>query len=276
MFQYISNDPIICARYNYAEMKCINDKWNIDGPPDWFKKIKKSIILKKINLIYKINKQVREILPKMVIKQDTVYRFHSFLRISYDNLFQGKWNIKAKLMNKYDKNKPLIEQLTYPQLYYVYEITKSLENNKILALLNIQSLKYRKKLKFPNSKINYKNNPEYYIYTSNEIGALEIEPYKTEIYKAHQSYGCKVHQSYGVNFKDNLYELFIKYVNNNDLIGADMVRKFIQIDIKNNKNNNLFVKRLLDINNNQIYCNWINSFNWKILNPYKPYLYIKE
>ena len=24
MFQYISNDPIICARYNYAEMKCIN------------------------------------------------------------------------------------------------------------------------------------------------------------------------------------------------------------------------------------------------------------
>ena len=119
----------------------------------------------------------------MVTSGDTVYRFHSFLRVSYDNLFQGKWDTKAKRMNKYDKTKPLIEQLTYPQLYYVYEITKSIENKKILGLLNIQSLKYRKKLKFPNSKINYKNNPEYYIYTSNEKGALEVEPYKTEILK---------------------------------------------------------------------------------------------
>ena len=114
--------------------------------------------------------------------------------MSYDNLFQGKWNIKDKMMNKYDKNKPLIEQLTYPQLYYVYEITKSLENNKILALLNIQSLKYRKKLKFPNSKINYKNNPEYYIYhyNTNEKDALEIVPYKTEI----------------LNFKGDIYNLY--------------------------------------------------------------------
>ena len=113
--------------------------------------------------------------------------------MSYDNLFQGKWNIKDKMMNKYDKNKPLIEQLTYPQLYYVYEITKSLENNKILALLNIQSLKYRKKLKFPNSKINYKNNPEYYIYyNTNEKDALEIVPYKTEI----------------LNFKGDIYKLY--------------------------------------------------------------------
>jgi len=262
MFQYISNDPIICARYNYAEMKCLNDKWNKNGPPNWFIKIKKLIISKKKKLIEKINKQVREILPIMSIgtpsSQGTkVYRFHSFLRVSYDNLFQGKWNIKAKMMNKYDKNKPLISQLTYPQLYYVYEITKSIENKKILALLNIQSLKYRKKLKFPNSKINYRNNPEYYIYTSNEKGAFEIEPYKTEIFKSN----------------DDLYDLFIKYINNNDLIGADMVRKFIQITIKKNKNNNLFVKKLLEINNNQIYVNWKNSFNSQ--NPYKPNKYIK-
>lgn len=43
-----------------------------------------------------------------------------------------------------------------------------------------------------------------------------------------------------------------------------MIRKFIQIDIKKN---NKFLK---EINNNQIYLNWINSFNWKISNPYKP------
>lgn len=251
MFQYISNDPIICARYNYAEMKCINDKWNKDGPPDWFKKIKNSIISKKKILIEKINKQVREVLPNIVTKGDTVYRFHSFLRVSYDNLFQGKWDVKAKMMNKFDKNKPLIEQLTYPQLYYVYEIAKSLENKKTLALLNIQSLIYRKKLKFPNSKINYKNNPEYYIYSSNQKGAIEIEPYKSEIMKF-------------IEEPNKLYQLFLKYIDDNDLIGVDMIRKFIQIDIK--KNNKL----LKEINNNQIYLNWINSFNWKISNPYKP------
>ena len=55
-----------------------------------------------------------------------------------------------------------------------------------------------------------------------------------------------------------------------------MIRKFIQIGIKKNKNNNLFVKRLLEINNNQIYYNWINSFNWKISNPYKPNKNIKS
>jgi hypothetical protein len=263
MFQFVSDDPIICAQYNYAEMKCINDKWNEDGPPDWFKKIKKSIISKKQILIEKIIKQVRETLPSMVTSGDTVYRFHSFLRVSYDNLFQGKWNTKAKMMNKYDKNKPLIEQLTYPQLYYVYEITKSIENKKILGLLNIQSLKYRKKLKFPNSKINYKNNPEYYIYTSNEKGALKIEPYKTEILKFEDD-------------QNKLYELFINYINNNDLIGADMIRKFIQIGIKKHKDNNLFVKKLLEINNNQIYCKWIDSFNWKISDPYKPNKNIKD
>jgi hypothetical protein len=263
MFQYISNDPIICARYNYAEMKCINDKWNKDGPPDWLKKIKKYILAEKKILIKKINNQVRKRLPKMVAKGDKVYRFHSFLRISYDTLFQGKWNIKAKLMNKYDKNKPLIEQLTYPQLYYVYEIAKSIENKKVLSLLNIESLKYRKKLKFPNNKINYKINPEYYLYISNEKSTIEIEPYKTLIYK----------------FEDDcnkLFELFLDFINNNDLIGADMIRKYIQLGINknNNKNKNLFSKKLLEINNNKIYLNWINSFNWKILNPYKPYKYI--
>ena len=44
MFQYISKDPIICARYNYAEMKCVNDKWDIHGPPDWYLETRKYIL----------------------------------------------------------------------------------------------------------------------------------------------------------------------------------------------------------------------------------------
>lgn len=196
----------------------------------------------------------------MVAKGDKVYRFHSFLRISYDTLFQGKWNTKAKMMNKFDKNKPLMEQLTYPQLYYVYEIAKSIENKKVLSMLNIESLKYRKKLKFPNNKINYKINPEYYLYNEKDtLKILEIEPYKTLIYK----------------FKDDpnkLFELFLDYINNNDLISADIICKYIQLGV--NKNNNLFSKKLLQIKNNEIYLNRINSFNWKILNPYKPNKFI--
>jgi hypothetical protein len=213
-------------------------------------------MLKKNSLIEKINNQVREILPNMVAKGDTVYRYHSFLRVSYDHLFQGKWNIKAKLMNKFDENKPLINQLTYPQLYYVYKITKSIENKKILALLNIQSLKYRKKLKFPNNEINYQTNPEYYIYTSNEKDALEIKPYNSQIIKF-------------IDKPNKLYKLFLNYIKNNDLIGADITYKFFQIGIEKN------INKLSKMNNNKIYLDWIKSFNWKILDPYKPDKYIK-
>ena len=49
MFQFISKDPIKCARYNYAEMKCINDKWNIHVPPNWYIELRNNIIIKKKN-----------------------------------------------------------------------------------------------------------------------------------------------------------------------------------------------------------------------------------
>jgi hypothetical protein len=251
MFQYISDDPIICARYNYTEMKCKNDKWTKNERPSWFDKIEKNIIQEKKDLINKIDKQVRETLPKLVTKGDKVYRFHSFLRVSYDNLFQGKWDIKAKLMNKFNPKKPLLYQLTYPQLYFVYKITKSLENKKTLSLLNTQSLIYRKKLKFPNRKINYRNNSEYYIYTKSIDGALIVEPYKSEI-------------DYEEKSSTQLYNLFLKYIKKNDLIGADMCRKYVQI---NNESLDL-------IYNNEIYKKWINRFNWKNAEPFKPNKYI--
>jgi hypothetical protein len=250
MFQFISHDPVICARYNYAEMKCTHDKWNKEvSPPDWFTKIKKSILIKKKTLIDKINYQTKEKLPSLVSKGNKVFRFHSFLRISYDHLFQGKWNVKAKMMNKYNKNKPLIHQLTFPQLYYIYKISKSLENKKILSKLNIQSLRYRDKLKFPCNNINYRNNPEYYIYTSN-VKEFKIKPYMTEIEKN----------------SSKLYSLFINYIKNNDFIGADIIRKHIQI--------NHFHKELKLIENNKLYNEWCNSFNWRKTDPYKPNKYI--
>jgi hypothetical protein len=255
MFQYISKDPVECARYNYAEMKCANDKWTRREIPNWFPKLQKSIVKKKKVLCDKINKQVRERLPSLVTKGDRVYRFHSFLRVSYDHLFQGKWTIKAKMMNKYDSKKPLLYQLTYPQLYYVYKIAKSLENKKMLSLLNNESLRYRNKLKFPIKDRNYRANPELYIYKNSVEGMTVVEPYKSEIDKLEKNYV-------------RIYEKFLEYINNNDLIGADMARKFIQVGIK--INNKICKEKLELIKNNLKYNEWINNFNWKNTDPYKP------
>lgn len=256
MFQYISKDPIICARYNYAEMKCKNDKWNIHNPPNWYILIEKIILDKKNNLINKIYEQVRNKLPSMAIRGDKVYRFHSFLRVTYDHLFQGKWNIKAKMMNKYNKNKPLINQLTFPQLFFVYEISKLLENKKILSKLNVESLRYRNKLKFPIKNINYRKNQEYYLYTKKnnlEKNNLEIIPYSIEISKI-------------VDDNVKMYNLLIKYAKNKDFIGIDMMYKYCKI--------NNFINILELIEKNDSYKNWINSFNWRIANPYQPNKFI--
>jgi hypothetical protein len=264
MFQFISDDPIICARYNYCEMKCSNDIWTNRQKPDWFENIKKIILRNKQKLIIKINEQVRKVLPSLVEKGDRVYRFHSFLRVSYDHLFQGKWDVKAKVMNKYDKNKPLLYQLTYPQLYYLYEITKSLKNKKILSILNVNSLRYRKKLKFPNNKIDYNKNPEYYVYNISYNDAHLIKPYNKTILPIFNI----------DNYKDakksclQIFNLFNNYILNNDFIGADVCRKFIQLAAKSkSKYNDIFSKKIIIINNNNKYIEWCNTFNWKNSKP---------
>ena len=243
-------------------MKCINDIWTIRQKPYWFENIKKSILKNKIKLINKINTYVREVLPSLFEKGDKVYRFHSFLRVSYDHLFQGKWNVKAKLMNKYDKNKPLLYQLTYPQLYFLYKIAKSLKNKKTLSQLNINSLKYRKKLKFPNNKINYYKNPEYYIYTKYDNESHLIQPYSEIIIPIYiidnnkeSNYSCT-----------QIFNLFNNYITNNDFIGADVCRKFIQLGTKIKYNSN-FIEKLIIINSNEQYLEWINSFNWQNSKP---------
>ncbi len=152
MFQYISDDPIICSRYHYAELKCKNDKWSKSEIPKWYNKLKEKIVKEKKELIEKIMYQVKEKLPELsIINKSKVRRFHSFLRVSYDFLFQGKWDVKAKFMNIYDSNIPLINQLTYPQLYFIYKITIIIEDKNILEKLNIESLKYRKKQKYKKS-----------------------------------------------------------------------------------------------------------------------------
>jgi hypothetical protein len=163
-------------------------------------------------------------------------------------------------MNRYDKNKPLLYQLTFPQLYYVYQISKSLENKNILSRLNIESLRYRNKLKFPMKNINYRENQEYYVYTKK--GSLDVEPYCSEIRNVIDNY-------------KKVFNLLVKYIKNKDFIGIDMIR----IYYKSNKF--LDVKELEEleevigaIDTNDSYKNWTNKFNWKIAEPYRPMQYI--
>ena len=269
MFQFISNDPIICARYNYCEMKCSNDIWTNRQKPVWFENIKKLILKNKEMLINNINKQVREVLPSLVEKGDGVFRFHSFLRVSYDHLFQGKWDVKAMLMNKYEKNKPLIHQLTYPQLYYLYEITKTLKNKKILSILNINSLRYRKKLKFPNNLINYSKNQEYYIYNISENDVEMIQPYNKIIIPMFNIDNNKESKRSCLK----IFKLFNNYIENDNLIGADVCRKIIQLGSKSSYND-IYLEKLIIINNNDRYIKWINTFNWRNNKPIIPKKYI--
>ena len=141
-------DPIEASRYMYVDFKCKNDKWTKRNKPLWFSKYKKISDNKKKILITKINDNVRNKLPKLSIDNNLkVRRFHSFLRICYDNLFNDKWDRKIKEMkNMFNPNKPLINQLGLAHLLKVYELSNKLFDIKILNKLNKKSLKFRGKL----------------------------------------------------------------------------------------------------------------------------------
>lgn len=151
MYQFVSTNPVKNSRYNYVELKCSNDKWTRRTKPSWFETLKQKITTQKNKLKSEIILRVREELPKLAKENGwTVYRFHSFLRVGYDCLFQGNWKIKAKFMNKYNPSEPLLNQLTFPQLYFLNQITKSFSDTEILTKLNVESLKYRNKQKYKN------------------------------------------------------------------------------------------------------------------------------
>ena len=92
---------------------------------------------------------VKKKLPKLALKNKwKVKRYHSFLRICYDNLFNGNWKKKiAQLPTMFDGTKPLLYQLGYGHLLKVYDISKQLFDSNQLIKLNLTSLTYRNKIK---------------------------------------------------------------------------------------------------------------------------------
>ena len=145
--KYFKN-KVTASKYIYVDFKCKNDNWGNRKKPKWFDIYDIKSKRKKTELIKKIMLNVRVRLPKETKKfKVRVRRFHSFLRICYDNLFQEKWDKKIKsLPTMFNPKKPLIYQLGLGHLLEVYNISKSLFNKKKLIELNTKSLIFRKKI----------------------------------------------------------------------------------------------------------------------------------
>ena len=80
--------------------------------------------------------------------------------------------------------------------------------------------------------LDYKNldlrkNPELYRVGKGEQGVLLVEPYKSEIV---QHWRFKTPEI-AKESSEKIYELFLEYKKQNDFVGMDMARKFLQMGI---------------------------------------------
>lgn len=73
--------------------------------------------------------------------------------------------------------------------------------------------------------INYRKNPQEYKIGKGEQGVLTCEPYKSEILPFWRFKDRSVAQE----SSEKIFELFLNYLENEDFIGADMARKFLQM-----------------------------------------------
>ncbi|WP_291352246.1 DUF4385 domain-containing protein [Acinetobacter sp. UBA3106] len=73
--------------------------------------------------------------------------------------------------------------------------------------------------------INFRKRPELYRIGRGEQGVLLVEPYKSEILPFWQF----ADQEKAKKSSEKIYELFLSYLDENDFVGADMARKFLQM-----------------------------------------------
>ncbi|WP_193198842.1 DUF4385 domain-containing protein [Nostoc sp. MG11] len=78
-------------------------------------------------------------------------------------------------------------------------------------------------LDFPN--IDFRQHPELYRVGKGEQGVLLVEPYKSEILP----YWRFKTPDIAKESSEKIYELFLAYLEQDDFVGADMARKFIQM-----------------------------------------------
>ncbi|CAF0763829.1 unnamed protein product [Adineta ricciae] len=75
------------------------------------------------------------------------------------------------------------------------------------------------------ANIDYRKHPELYRIGRGEQGVLTCLPYKSEICP-HWRFKTA---SEAIESSNKIYELFINYLDNDDFVGADMARKYLQM-----------------------------------------------
>ncbi|MNK63880.1 hypothetical protein D3C87_831090 [compost metagenome] len=73
--------------------------------------------------------------------------------------------------------------------------------------------------------IDYREHPEKYKIGKGEQGVLICEPYKTEI----GQYWRFKNSEIATESSNKIFQMFISYLENNDFVGADMARKYLQM-----------------------------------------------
>lgn len=75
------------------------------------------------------------------------------------------------------------------------------------------------------ANVDYRQHPELYRVGKGEQGVLICEPYKSEILP-HWRFRTP---ELATESSQKIFELFINYLNQDDFVGADMARKFLQM-----------------------------------------------
>ena len=73
--------------------------------------------------------------------------------------------------------------------------------------------------------INFRQHPELYRVGKGEQGVLLVEPYKSEILPHWRFKTPDIARE----SSEKIYELFVTYLEQDDFVGADMARKFLQM-----------------------------------------------
>ncbi|MDR3647391.1 MAG: DUF4385 domain-containing protein [Candidatus Babeliales bacterium] len=73
--------------------------------------------------------------------------------------------------------------------------------------------------------IDFRKHPELYVIGKGEQGVLMAEPYRSEILPYWKFKTPEISQISA----DKIYELFLDYKKNNDFVGMDMARKYLQM-----------------------------------------------
>jgi hypothetical protein len=74
-------------------------------------------------------------------------------------------------------------------------------------------------------RIDFRKHPELYIIGRGEQGVLSVEPYKSEILPHWRFRNVEVAQESA----ETIYQMFLDYKKDDDFVGMDMARKFLQM-----------------------------------------------